>query len=171
MSKKEFNSMIDFQNILDQLEKITYQHEGKPINSNIRERFETLKEEAIREAEQDLDNIFNQAVMKNVKTLDKIPEPLTEKEAEAFENKKSEARAKIELNKRKIEYAKKLLEKRIEEKQGYSMDLKERKMTKKAAKRFFKENKNEITFEDYKIAREFKRVQNKREVKDFMKDD
>ena len=63
------------------------------------------------------------------------------------------------------------LEKRIEEKQGYSMDLKERKMTKKAAKRFFKENKNEITFEDYKIAREFKRVQNKREVKDFMKDD
>tara|TARA_A100001201_G_scaffold15389_2_gene18573 strand:+ start:983 stop:1498 length:516 start_codon:yes stop_codon:yes gene_type:complete len=171
MSKKDFNSMIDFQNILDELEKVTYQHEGRPINSNIRQKFESLKEEAIREAEEDLNNIFNQAVMKNVKTLDKVPEPLTEKEAKAFENKRTEAKAKIELNKRKIEYAKKLLEKRIEDKQGYSMDLKDRKMTKKAAKRFFKENKNEITFEDYKIAREFKRAQNKKEVKDFMKDD
>ena len=103
MSKKEFNSMVDFQNILDELEKITYEHEGKPINFNIKERFENLKEEAIREAKQDLENIFNQAVMKNVKTLDKIPEPLSKKEAEAFENKKAETRAKVELNKRKIE--------------------------------------------------------------------
>jgi hypothetical protein len=171
MSKKEFNSMVDFQNILDELEKITYEHEGKPINFNIKERFENLKEEAIREAKQDLENIFNQAVMKNVKTLDKIPEPLSKKEAEAFENKKAETRAKVELNKRKIEYAKELLEKRIEDKKGYSLELKDRKMTKKAAKRFFKENKNEITFEDYKIAREFKRIQNKNEVKDFMKEE
>ena len=171
MSKKEFNSMVDFQNILDELEKITYQHEGKPINSNIREKFEKLKEEAIIQAEEDLESIFAQSVMKNVETLDRIPEPLTALEAEAFELKRAEAKALIKLNKNKIKFAKEILEKRIKEKKSHSMSLKNRIMTRKAAKRFFKENKNEITFEDYKVAREFKKLQSRQEVRDFMKED
>ena len=171
MSKKELNSMVDFQNILDELEKITYQHEGVSINSNIKEKFESLKEQAIREAEEDLDNIFAQAVMKNVKTLDKVPQPLTEKEAESFEKKRAEAKARVQLNRDKINFAKKILEERIKEKQGFSMSLKDRKMTKKAAKRFFKENKDEITFEEYKIARQYKKLQSRMEIKDFMKED
>lgn len=171
MSKKEFNSMVDFQNILDELEKVSYQHEGKAINSNIREKFESLKEEAIKQAGEDLDNIFSQAVMKNVESLDKIPEPLTVRESEAFEEKKSEAKAKIKLNMNKIGFAKKLLEERINEKKSYNMDLKNRKTTKRAAKRFFKESKSTISFEDYKEARDYKRKQNKEEVKDFMKEE
>ena len=171
MSKKEFNSMIDFQSILDELEKISYTHEGQKLNSNLKEKFENLQEEAIREAEEDLDNIFAQAAMRNVETLGGIPEPLTMKESEAFETKRKEAQSRILLNKNKISFAKKLLEDRIKEKKSFSMDLSKRKTTKKAAKRFFNENKKEITFEDYKIAREYKRLQTKMEVKSFMKED
>ena len=171
MSKKEFNSMIDFQNILDELEKVSYIHEGERINSNIKEKFETLRDEAIREAKEDLDNIFTQSVMKNVESLNGIPEPLTLKEAEAFEKKRSEAKAKVVLGKNKIAFAKKLLQDIIKEKKSFNMYLSKRKSTKKAAQRFFKENKKEITFEDYQIAREYKRLQNKLEVRSFLKED
>lgn len=171
MSKKEFNSMVDFQNILDELEKITYEHEGKRINENIRERFENLKQEAAAQAEEDLTNIFARTVMKNVETLDKVPEPLTLKESQAFDVKKEQAKALIQINKNKIKYAKELLEEKIREKKGFDLQLKNRALTKKAAKRFFKENKDYISFEDYKKAREYKRNQNKNEIKDFMKDE
>ena len=174
MSNKEFNSMIDFQLILDELEKISFENPDAGIglsSADLSSKIEQLKKEAAKEAKEDLDSIFKNSVRKNVESLDGIPEPLSKVESEAFDEKYDETIQNINLLKRKMEIAKSILKKKIENENGYTLDLTNRKDTAKAARRFFRESKSGISYEDYLIAREYKKSQNEREAFDFFKED
>lgn len=166
MSKKEYNGGIDFQSILEELEKIPLVQE----DMTIKEQFMKQVEAARAEAKADVEMIYEQLVDKNIETLDGVPEPLTRSESEAFDLKYEQGLEKIELIKRKIKYAEELLKDRIREEGAYELDLSNRIATKKAAKRFFKESKSFISYEDYLEAREFRDAQNEKEVEDLKED-
>jgi len=174
MSNKEFNSMIDFQLILDELEKISFEHQNAGIGSgkvDLKNKLEEMKEESLTGAAEDLNNIFMNSVKKNVQSLGEVPEPLTKKESEAFDTRYNETIENIKILKKKISVAKSILKQKIEEENGYTLDLKNRQGTKEAAKRFFKESKDSISYEDYLLAREFKNSQNRNEALDFFKEE
>lgn len=174
MSNKEFNSMIDFQLILDELEKISFENPDAGLglsSAELSSRIEDFKKEAAKEAKEDLNSIFKNSVRKNVESLDKVPEPLSKLESEAFDEKYDETIENINILKKKIGIAKAILNKKIEDENGYTLDLSNRKDTANAAKRFFKESKSSISYEDYLIAREYKKSQNEKEVFDFFKED
>lgn len=167
MSKKEIGDEIDFERILEELEKIPFQAKKQTLAT----QFKTMKEESIVQAKEDIDAIFYKAVEKNVETLNGVPTPLTKEESKAFDDKYDEAVAKINLIKKKIAFAKKLLKEKIKKENGFVLDLENRGTTKKAAKRFFKEKKDVITYEDYLVAREYRNSQNEKEVESFMEED
>lgn len=174
MSNKEFNSMIDFQLILDELEKISFENPnaGLGLSSvDLSNKIEEFKKEAAKEAKEDLDSIFKNSVRKNVESLDGIPEPLSKIESEAFDEKYDETIENINVLKKKIEVAKSILREKIKEENGYTLDLRNRKDTASAAKRFFKKSKSGITYEDYLAAREYKKSQNEKEAFDFFKEE
>ncbi len=173
MSKKEKADLIDFHKILEELEKIPFDNPEDFLNrqQSLREQFLDLKERAAVDAKKDINSIFYNAVSKNVETLDGIPHPLTKEESMAFDRKHEQTVQKVNLLKSKINFVKETLRNRIKKENEFTLDLNNRIATKKAAKRFFSERKDSITYDDYVKAREYKSNQNEKEVDDLMEEE
>lgn len=165
--KKDFVDFVDFQKMVDELEKISFDANLGSIRTN----FSKMAEMAEIEAEEDLSIIFQNSVKEGLHTLDKVPKPLTEKEARAFDQKYKEALEEVDLIKRKIAGAKKLLKKEVDREKGFDMSLKSRGKIRKVAKRFYGKNKDSISYEDYLEAREVRDSFNKKESLSFFKDE
>ena len=165
MSKKETVDLIDFQRILEELEKIPLENPDGFLNRQqaLAKEFKSLKQQAETDAKADINSIFYNAVAKNVETLDTVPRPLTKKESMAFDRKHEETVRKVNLLKSKINFAKETLRNRIKKENEFTLDLKNRIATKKAAKRFFSERKDSITYDDYVMARDYKYTQNEKD--------
>tara|TARA_R100001510_G_C7529372_1_gene121472 strand:- start:58 stop:573 length:516 start_codon:yes stop_codon:yes gene_type:complete len=163
--KKDFVEFVDFQRMVEELEKIQYEANLGSVKSN----FAKLEKMAVEEAKEDLERIFSRATEKGLKDIDGVPKPLTVQESKAFDQKYKEAQEEVDLVKRKIKAAKKLLKKGIDKEKGYTMSLEKRGKIRKIAKRFYGEKKNSITFEDYQLAREIRDSFNKKEGLSFFK--
>jgi hypothetical protein len=165
--EKDFIDLVDFQKMVDELEKISYEAEVGSVRNN----FQKLSVESERQAAEDLNKTFYKAVEKGLETLNGVPSPLTIEESKSFDDKHESAVREVELIKRKIGYAKKLLIKEIEKEKGYDMALENRGNIRKISKRFYGTKKDSISYEDYLKAREVRDSFNKEEAFSFFSDE
>ena len=165
--EKDFIDLVDFQKMVDELEKISYQAELGSVRNN----FQKMAAESNEQASEDLNKIFYRAVEKGLETLNGVPTPLTIEESKSFDEKHKSTVREVELIKRKIAYAKKLLNKEIEKEKGYDMALENRGNIRKISKRFYGEKKNIISYQDYLKAREVRDSFNKEEAFSFFSDE
>lgn len=169
MSNKSAD-LYDFERFLSELDSFSFQNkkekilagEGSILHSsgmgdidNVKlsheEKFALLRERAVME-------------------LGGPSTPLTKEEAETFDTELRNVKAELERTISKLSLAQETLKKEIEKEGSFSISLNNRLATKAAAKRFFKENKTEITYEDYLKAREYKNAQYEKEVKSLAED-
>ena len=165
--KKDFVEFVDFQRMVEELEKIQYEANLGSVKNNFAKLEKVAKEKAV----EDLERIFSKATEEGLKTIDSVPKPLTLEESKSFDEKYKQAKDEVDLIKRKIKAAKKLLTKEIAKEKGHTMSLEKRGKIRKIAKRFYGEKKSSISFEDYQLARDIRDSFNKKEGLSFFKKD
>lgn len=150
---KKTISHTDFLNAINELKNIPFEEKKETLI----EEYYNMKVEADIEARGDVENIFLQALEKDIKSLDEVPTPLTAEESNAFDYKYIETMRGIKEVKGKLSIAQDIVDKRIKEDEGgFTMDLKGRSRIKKACKKVFGLNKSFITYDDYLKAREIR---------------
>lgn len=162
-------SDVDFQKILEELEKISFEAGEQNLENSI--DLNTLRQQAQVEAELDLSQVFTQLLDKSVAELDKVPTPLTREEAEAFDLKHEGALEDIQTIKGKMQLAQEMLTKKINDEGGFTLDLSNRRATSQAARRFFGEKKKTITYEEYLEAKAYRDAKYEEEADDLKKRD
>lgn len=168
MSNKSAD-LYDFERFLSELDAFSFQNKKEKI---LEGQPSVLHSARVNQSREELTHEEKFALLREraVMELGGPSTPLTKEEAETFNTELRNVKAELEMTISKLDLAQETLEKEIEKEGSFSISLNNRLATKAAAKRFFKENKTEITYEDYLLAREYKNAQYEKEVKSLAED-